>query len=340
MAKKSKKQDRNLLGWAILISLGVHTLFFLAHLLPHSQPPENIADNNEPIEISPAPPQNAAPPTQATQPAPPKPKIKSKEIEMAETEDSGKHEIDPNAKFLSDRNQTADKQTRAKSVDDFREKKGTGLKSEDHTKDAKNYIPATGSPEEKEPEAANDLEVATGEGIAKKKDKGQGVKRDWKTLSLKDLSVNGDGGTTAASDDALRGVQEGDRTVLSTREYRYFSYYQRIKELLRQFWKPTVEKKMYLLYEKGKSFGDDELVTKLLVLLNPTGNIVKISRVTSSGVNDLDDAAIEAFNKAGPFPNPPKGIIDADGFVRINWEFILKTEAAPTIQFTGAGAGY
>lgn len=311
--------------------MSLHGLFLLSRLATPNESAIQTAQNEEPIELTPAPPEQNLPQTKAA--AVPKPKMKPKEMEMAETEESKNHAIDPNAKFLSDHNQTADKQTKAKTVDDFRDKQGTGMKSEARKDSTKNYIPATGNPNETEPNS--DLEVATGEGITKT-DKTKGVKRDWKTLSLKDLSVNGDGGAMAASDDRLNGVEEGDRTVLSTREYRYFSYYHRIKELLRQYWKPNVEKKMYLLYEKGKTFGDDEMVTRLLVLLSPEGHIAKISRVGSSGVADLDEAAVDAFQKAGPFPNPPKGIIDPDGFVRINWEFILKTEAAPTIQFSGA----
>ena len=48
---------------------------------------------------------------------------------------------------------------------------------------------------------------------------------------------------------------------------------------------------------------------------------------------------MEAFQQAGPFPNPPKGMLDADGFVRIRWDFILKAEAAPRINFGSAGSG-
>ena len=50
-----------------------------------------------------------------------------------------------------------------------------------------------------------------------------------------------------------------------------------------------------------------------------------------------DQYSVDAFQKAGPFPNPPKGIVEDDGFVRIRWDFILKTEAAPRIQFQSSG---
>jgi protein TonB len=74
-------------------------------------------------------------------------------------------------------------------------------------------------------------------------------------------------------------------------------------------------------------------VTKVLVLLDSKGNINRVQKLVGSGFNDLDDAAIEAFQKAAPYPNPPKGIVDADGFVRVRWDFILQTSSGPRIQF-------
>jgi protein TonB len=62
-----------------------------------------------------------------------------------------------------------------------------------------------------------------------------------------------------------------------------------------------------------------------MIVLNSTGNLVKIQVLADSGILDLDDAAIEAFQKAAPFPNPPNGIVEGDGMVRIRWDFILET---------------
>jgi TonB family protein len=322
----------------LLASVISHAIVLYFNLLPQTSLPEQLAEDQQPIELTPPPPEAPSP-----QAAKKQVKLKEQKTEMAETEEAQNRKIDPNAKFMSDRNQIAEKQMRAKAVDDFRQKKGSGLKSEQTKAMA---MPATGNPDEHEAQvsktemANSNLEVMDPEQqkVEKaKKEAKAGIKRDWKTLSMKDLGVGGDGGQTSASDDKLEGVDTGERTILSTREYRYFSYYQRIKELLRQYWKPNVETKLYHLWAKGQTVGEEELVTRLLVLLDTEGKIVKISRVGSSGIVDLDQAAIDAFHQAGPFPNPPKGIVEADGFVRINWEFILKTEAAPAIQFSNAG---
>jgi protein TonB len=39
---------------------------------------------------------------------------------------------------------------------------------------------------------------------------------------------------------------------------------------------------------------------------------------------DLDSAAVEAFRQAAPFPNPPKGMVEADGTIKIRWDFVLE----------------
>jgi len=318
------------------LSIVLHVLFVQTRLFSPSESKHSVP---EPIEIAELPPNVLNPPTQEQlkQAERIKEKIKKQQMRMAETDKADNNKIDPNAKFLGAQNQTVEEQTKAKRIDDFRSGEGTGAKSHGDTKDA--FLPPTTAEgaKQKTVEATPDTE---GMGITENQPKeADGVKRNWKTLSLKDLSVGGDGKTASASDDNLDGVNNGNRTILSTREFKYFSYYNRIKDLLRQYWKPSVEQRLYKMWARGNSVTKDELVTSLVVLLDGQGRIQKISRVLSSGHSELDDAAIESFQKAGPFPNPPKGIIEDDGFVRIKWDFVLKTEATPRIQFQSAGAG-
>ena len=44
----------------------------------------------------------------------------------------------------------------------------------------------------------------------------------------------------------------------------------------------------------------------------------------SSGVDFLDDKAQEAFKRCQQFPNPPNGLIDADGQIHFNFGFIFE----------------
>ncbi|MBX2988447.1 MAG: TonB family protein [Bdellovibrionaceae bacterium] len=139
------------------------------------------------------------------------------------------------------------------------------------------------------------------------------------------------GAGQAASDssrtnDYLKNVESGAETMLNTREFKYFTYYSRIRRQLSQYWEPTVKVKLNKMFKQGRRIASDQdHITKLLIVLNEKGNLVRVQVMNESGVADLDDAAMEAFRSAAPFPNPPKGIIEADGTVKIRWDFILES---------------
>ncbi|NBX76839.1 MAG: energy transducer TonB [Proteobacteria bacterium] len=299
------KSSRNIY-FAIIVSLVVHLLALVYHF--ELLPPigfEPVTQKPEFIELSQLPNQQAL-----MKPTTP---LEKRDNQIVETEDSGNNEVDPNATLLSDKNQKAQVQTRAQRTDAFQKGGGTGPRSEEG--------------EDSGDEAPSEESVTLDVGTSPRK------KKDWKTLSLKDLSVNGDGNQASASDDYLPNVAPGERTILSTREFRYFSYYNRIKDLLRQHWKPSIEREVAKLWGKGQMLRENELVTRVLVLLDKTGQVQKISKIGASGVSEIDEVAVQAFQQASPFPNPPVGLVEADGYVRINWDFILQTAAAPQIQF-------
>ncbi|MCM2322888.1 MAG: TonB C-terminal domain-containing protein [Oligoflexia bacterium] len=126
--------------------------------------------------------------------------------------------------------------------------------------------------------------------------------------------------------DYVRGLQQGEQTALNTREFVFFGYYQRIRDRLDRAWVPILREKLVRHYRSGRQLASDmDYVTKVVVILNLHGEIVRVQLIGESGTRDLDEAAIKAFNRAGPFPNPPRGIVDANGEIQIPWEFILKT---------------
>lgn len=238
------------------------------------------------------------------------PKIRTPEVarSIVETEDAGNREDDPLAKFLSDKTQRAVKDERSKIVGEFKA-------GELFSKPVMNGFP----PDIGETEAPESLTPG-----------------QLNALSLKDLSVS-KAADLSQNDSVNKDVAEGGRTVLSTREFRYFGYYQRIRDLLRQHWSPNIQAKLMKLWQMGKVVNADEFTTEVHVLLDRSGRVQKIAKVATCGNLDLDSAAVEAFERAGPFPNPPLGMLDDDGYVRINWSFILTTEAAPRVQFTAPG---
>ena len=149
---------------------------------------------------------------------------------------------------------------------------------------------------------------------------GLGVKMNFQPLG------NNGPGQPASTSDELKDVANGAQTLLNTREYAYFSYYQRVRESLEKYWEPGLRERIRKMSERGRQLASDqENSTRLIVVLDREGAITRILVNTSSGMLDVDEAAIEAFNKAGPFPNPPRGLVENDGTVRVEWNFILKT---------------
>jgi TonB family protein len=80
-----------------------------------------------------------------------------------------------------------------------------------------------------------------------------------------------------------------------------------------------------IIYRQGRNIASaKDRVTQVLVTLNDKGELLKIEVLTQSGVEQLDAAAIEAFKAASPFPNPPKGMVEPDGTIKIRWDFVLE----------------
>jgi protein TonB len=124
----------------------------------------------------------------------------------------------------------------------------------------------------------------------------------------------------------LKDIDQGIETLLNTREFKYYTYYNRIRKQLSQFWEPKVREKVNIMFQQGRKVASaQDRITKLLIVLNSRGTLVNVKVISDSGVRDLDDAAVEAFRAAAPFPNPPKGIIETDGTVKIRWDFVLET---------------
>ncbi len=133
-------------------------------------------------------------------------------------------------------------------------------------------------------------------------------------------------GDGAAPQDYIKGLKEGESTALNTKEYMFYGYFQRIRERLDQAWTGILREQLSKIFRSGRQLASDrDLTTKVLVTMNKGGEIVRVQVLEESGTMDLDDAAVRAFNKAGPFPNPPQGMMDQGGRVEIRWDFVLRT---------------
>ena len=155
---------------------------------------------------------------------------------------------------------------------------------------------------------------------------------DWNRVEKN--TAHGPKQQASASEDYIKDVSDGPQTLLNTREFIYYTYYSRIKEKLRQHWEPKIKEKMSRIMRQGRQIASDkDRITKIIITLNAAGTLIGVQVLEESGVRDLDDAAIEAFRAAAPFPNPPKGIVEGDGTIKIRWDFILEARSGFPVRF-------
>jgi protein TonB len=128
----------------------------------------------------------------------------------------------------------------------------------------------------------------------------------------------------SATNDYVEEVKLGDFTNLNTVEYKYYGFFHRIRQKLEQFWGKSVKEKSEMIFRSGRRIASQDYVTSLQVTLNESGEIISVRVLGASGVRELDDAAVESFNQAGPFPNPPKGLL-VNGKATIEWGFVVKS---------------
>lgn len=243
-----------------------------------------------------------------------------KKYQIVETDsDAANLQKDDQAKLLSEKNNTVKKQTLAKLDQTFKNVKARGTKSSatEQKQDKKQTRRQIESKLKTIPlfNSAFDPYAA----LTKKS-----VQQELKKFSKGQNSFKqGDASTT---NDRVDGVTSDLITMLNTKEYKYYGFYHRIKTQLNQWWQPNVREKVTKMMRQGRSIASDtSKETRLMIVLNEKGTLIKIQVLNASGVRDLDDAAVEAFRSAAPFPNPPKGIVDRDGTVKIPWNFVIES---------------
>jgi len=123
--------------------------------------------------------------------------------------------------------------------------------------------------------------------------------------------------------DYVEDVPEGEGTYLNTKQFKYATFFIRVKDSVQNYWIDNFRREFRRRDPTGRSMGNQNRVTLLTITLDRSGSLddVRVSR--SSGLRYLDDAAIQAFRQAQPFPNPPDGIVESDGSIRFNFQFVL-----------------
>lgn len=144
---------------------------------------------------------------------------------------------------------------------------------------------------------------------------------------------NKKGSGLSAGDDYIEGAVIGPMTILNTQEFKYYNYYERLKERIQTIWRPLIREVIYKL-DINKQLKVGIFTTKLLVDLNKIGEIIKIQIIAQSGYEEFDKIGTRAFLQAEPFPGPPKELIN-DNVFQLRWDFIVNVQESGIIEYKG-----
>jgi TonB family protein len=138
--------------------------------------------------------------------------------------------------------------------------------------------------------------------------------------------------TGAAANDVskLDNVEEGDGTYLNTKEWKYASFFNRVKQSVGMHWNPGAQ--LRLRDPTGNIYGGRDRYTVLAVTLNDRGQVREIYVEKSCGLDFLDLEAIQSFERAQPFPNPPPGLVQGDSAVHFSFGFFLEMSGSPRMR--------
>lgn len=120
------------------------------------------------------------------------------------------------------------------------------------------------------------------------------------------------------------GIEEGSFTALNKQQFTYYSFFYRSGEQIGNRWRDgLVNLAQQLKREEFLILAKARRETVIEVLLTKEGHFSRAYLLKSSGDRRLDLLPFEAFRAAAPFMNPPKGLVDADGMIRLKYAFVV-----------------
>ncbi len=117
----------------------------------------------------------------------------------------------------------------------------------------------------------------------------------------------------APSNDYLPDVEKGIATQLNADEFLFAGFLNRVKRMVSFYANQTLQ-----------NARPEVPVTKMAydltvdAMLDPEGNLVSVKVTEASGIPAFDEAILEAWRLAAPFPNPPPGMVEDDGYIHID----------------------
>lgn len=125
------------------------------------------------------------------------------------------------------------------------------------------------------------------------------------------------------SSDYVEGVAEGEGTYLNTKEFKYATFFYRVRDSVGAVWEGMVRGELSRRDPSRQIYGGEDRFTTLSIQLDAQGRLTSARVARKSGLRFLDRVAVRAFRRASPFPRPPPAMADEDGSIRFNFQFAL-----------------
>jgi TonB family protein len=209
-----------------------------------------------------------------------------------------------NARYESDRNRTVEKETRARQTNVV-----PNVKGDPKGKDQQKKKTAA----EKDARKIPLTNLSNFQGLPV-----PGKRPEENTEESRQRGNPGETGDQALRD---RSLQEGAENMLNTVESVYYSFYARIYDQIGPLWQSILNERV----SRHKPPTGD-YTTRAEIVFDSDGNYRDTRILSSSGIEDFDTAIPAAWRKIPRFPNPPRGLIQSDGYIHMVWSFSVRID--------------
>lgn len=134
------------------------------------------------------------------------------------------------------------------------------------------------------------------------------------------------------------GVRLGNVTSLNTDENKYYSFNQRLLARFIPLWGNSVRSALYQwLNENNYPPISKTWVTNVEIIMDEKGEILDVQPFRLSGLWSIDNAAINSFKKIKNVPNPPKEMVDENGYIHLQFQTEVLWIPQPGVRYHGGG---
>jgi TonB family protein len=134
------------------------------------------------------------------------------------------------------------------------------------------------------------------------------------------------------------GLEEADATALNTSEFKFATFFNRMKAEIGHEWFPRVRSAQHARDPEGSMFFYKDRTVALGITLDSEGRVKDLSVLETSNVDFFDRVALDSVRAAQPFPNPPHGLIGGEGEARFSFTFTLVAgDSRPRLRWFRGG---